>query len=128
MRCAPASSAFSTSSLTALAGRSTTSPAAILLIVPSSRRRIRAVVTSTVLRRLALEIFARQHLAFFDGRLIEGIDAHQFAHENRLQHELHEERTQGLFVEQGHRDAPDGPTAAGQALAGCPRLGRYEIA
>ena len=35
MRAAPASSAFSTSSFTALAGRSTTSPAAMRLTVPS---------------------------------------------------------------------------------------------
>jgi hypothetical protein len=42
MRRAPASSAFSTSSFTTAAGRSTTSPAAIRLMVPSGRRRILA--------------------------------------------------------------------------------------
>ena len=41
MRVAPASSAFSTSSLTAEAGRSTTSPAAMRLAVASSSCRIR---------------------------------------------------------------------------------------
>ena len=40
MRVAPASIAFSTSSLSALAGRSTTSPAAMRLIRSSGRRRI----------------------------------------------------------------------------------------
>src|SRR5665213_1435821 len=40
MREAPASSAFSTSSLTALAGRSTTSPAAMRLTVSGGRRRM----------------------------------------------------------------------------------------
>src|SRR5690606_22910513 len=40
MRVALASSAFSTSSLTALAGRSTTSPAAMRLTVSGGRRRI----------------------------------------------------------------------------------------
>jgi len=40
IRDAPASSAFSISSFTALAGRSTTSPAAMRLMVPSARRRI----------------------------------------------------------------------------------------
>src|ERR1700686_4602758 len=39
MRCAPASTAFSTSSLTTLAGRSTTSPAAIWLARSFGRRR-----------------------------------------------------------------------------------------
>ena len=41
MRVAPASSAFSTISFTAAAGRSTTSPAAMRLAVVSERRRIR---------------------------------------------------------------------------------------
>ena len=40
MRLAPASSAFSTSSLTTLAGRSITSPAAIWLIIVSESGRI----------------------------------------------------------------------------------------
>jgi hypothetical protein len=40
IRVAPASSAFSISSLSAEAGRSTTSPAAIWLTSPSGRRRI----------------------------------------------------------------------------------------
>ncbi len=40
MRDAPASMAFSTSSLTALAGRSTTSPAAMRLTVSGGRRRM----------------------------------------------------------------------------------------
>jgi hypothetical protein len=40
MRIASASSAFSINSFTAEAGRSTTSPAAIWLIVPSERRRM----------------------------------------------------------------------------------------
>ncbi len=40
MRAAPASSAFSTSSLIALAGRSTTSPAAMRLTVSGGRRRM----------------------------------------------------------------------------------------
>ena len=39
MRRAPASSAFSTSSLTTLAGRSTTSPAAMRLTMPSESWR-----------------------------------------------------------------------------------------
>jgi hypothetical protein len=40
MRVAPASTAFSTSSLMAAAGRSTTSPAAMRLMVPSESWRI----------------------------------------------------------------------------------------
>ncbi len=40
MRAAPASSAFSTSSFTAAAGRSITSPAAMRLIVVSGWRRM----------------------------------------------------------------------------------------
>ena len=40
MRLAPASMEFSTNSLIALAGRSITSPAAILLTSPSGNRRI----------------------------------------------------------------------------------------
>src|SRR5262245_60222484 len=128
MRRAPASSAFSTSSFTALAGRSTTSPAAILLIVPSSSLRMREAVTSTILGHPALKIFARQHFAFFDRRLIERIDAHQFAHENRLQHEVHKERTQCPLVQGLDREPTDRAAATGETFGGGPGLGCDEIA
>jgi hypothetical protein len=48
MRVAPASSAFSTSSFTAEAGRSTTSPAAILFERISGRIRTRAMAVSPI--------------------------------------------------------------------------------
>ena len=51
IRVAPASIAFSTSSFSALAGRSTTSPAAIRLTRCSGRRRIDMVCVSSPMRR-----------------------------------------------------------------------------
>src|SRR5690606_12752976 len=98
---APASMAFSTSSLTTLAGRSITSPAAIRLTVSGGSCRM---ATGPLPWRCAgsgalLQPLARQNLAQLDGRLVERIDAEQTAGEDRLQHEMHEQGAQRALVQ-----------------------------
>ena len=102
MRVAPASSAFSTSSFTAAAGRSTTSPAAMRLTVPSeSADRIPSVAARGISHLpprampcidCSRRYLPRQNLALFHAGLVERIDAHQPPHEDGLQHEMHHQR------------------------------------
>jgi hypothetical protein len=70
----------------------------------------------------------RASTAFFDRWLIEGIDAHEFPHENRLQHVLHKERTQGPLVQRVHSYPAHGAAPSGQAFGGRARFGRDQIA
>ena len=77
MRCAPASMAFSTSSFTALAGRSTTSPAAMRLTRVEGRRRrmgARSWRCQFTSARRCGKILAGQDLAVLDRGLVEGVD------------------------------------------------------
>ena len=74
------------------------------------------------------KIAPRQHLAFFDGGLIERIDAHQPAHDDRLQHEMHEESANAAFVDLRNVYPAHGPSARVQRLGGRARLGGDEIA
>ena len=84
MRRAPASIAFSTSSLTALAGRSTTSPAAIWLTRFGGQA---AQHRAASLRLPPLgKILAGEHLAVLDRGLVEGVDAPQLGREHGLEH------------------------------------------
>src|SRR5262245_4881207 len=116
---APASSAFSTSSLTTDAGRSMTSPAAMPLTTASSRRRMRG--RSVEDEASDLGIRARPHLgrerfvaaaaghrvgealSRLDAGLIEGIDAEQTAHHERLHLEEMKELAERGLVDRGHR-------------------------
>src|SRR5437764_11424343 len=82
MRVAPASMLFSTSSLTAAAGRSITSPAAMRLTRVGGSSRMSA----TVCLALAGEIAARQYLALFDRRLVERVNADQARRQDGLEH------------------------------------------
>ncbi len=50
-----------------------------------------------------LQPLARQNLAQLDGRLVERIDAQQTAGENRLQHEMHQQRAQRALVQADRR-------------------------
>ena len=98
--------AFSTSSFTAAAGRSTTSPAAMRLTVPSDEAGSDLRASRILLR----EILPRQNLAFFHAGLIEGIDTHQLAHDDGLQHEVHHQRAHVELIHLGQMNlrAPAG--------------------
>src|SRR5580693_8723702 len=80
IRLAPASMLFSTSSLTAAAGRSITSPAAIRLTKVGGSSRMVGTASD-----LADEIATRQDLAFLDRGLVERIDADQARRQNGLE-------------------------------------------
>src|SRR5690606_39966978 len=121
MRRAPASIAFSTSSFTALAGRSMTSPAAMRLTVASGSRRILIAGRSRRASHLA-QVLARQDLALLDRRLVERVDAEREPGHNGLQHEMHEECTHRAFVEFGHVDHPSGAGVANQRFCRRPLL------
>ena len=95
MRRAPASMAFSISSLTTLAGRSTTSPAAMRLTRFGGSWRMAIALPQAL---SAAQISARQELTRFYRRLVEGIDAQKRACENRLEHEMHHQSTKGALV------------------------------
>src|SRR5690242_14918635 len=168
MRVASASMAFSTSSFTADAGRSTTSPAAMRLtrtggncrmVMPSlclfaarvakrleqirsfdfvspyfPRKResrvartgrlpwvpafagmtdFKLVCALRVLPHLA-QILAGQHLAFFDGGLVEGVDAHELGRGDGLEHEVHEKRAKAAFVQARELNQTGRPAVADQ--------------
>src|SRR6185312_90191 len=122
IRCAPASSAFSTSSFTTEAGRSTTSPAAMRLMTASDNWRTGMWKTCaslarkssrkngldrmektipTVHRLFSGEIFLREDFALFDRRLVERIDPQKMRGDDRLQHEMHHQRAERTLVELG---------------------------
>src|SRR5579885_160264 len=148
MRLAPASSAFSMSSFTALAGRSTTSPAAMRLTVPSASRRIfmerfhaetrkrggdnisafsatpHARVSSFRLR----QVFAGEHLALFHRGLIERIHAHQPSHDHGLEHEMHHQRADAALVDLFDMHLAHGAAVFGQRFGGRAGFGGGEIA
>src|SRR5690606_28857628 len=127
---APASMAFSTSSLTTLAGRSITSPAAMRLMVSGESCRM---ATGPLPRNCAgsgglLQPLARQNLAQLDRRLIERIDAEQTAGENRLQHEMHQVSAQRALIQAIDVDKAHRPSRAGQRSRNALSLCRHEVA
>src|SRR5450432_1664560 len=60
-----------------------------------------ASVTGTSMALAARQIILRQHFAFFDRRLIEGVEAEQMRGDDRLQHEMHQQLAQRRLVELG---------------------------
>src|SRR5262249_16810282 len=101
MRVAPASIAFSISSLTTLAGRSTTSPAAMRLTRFGGSWRMAIQSPRTV---SPAQIAARDDLTRFYRRLVEGVDAQQVAGEDCLQHEMHHQGAARELIELFHVD------------------------
>src|SRR5579885_58309 len=149
IRRAPASSAFSTSSFTTDAGRSTTSPAAMRLMTASESWRTGMWTTCASLaqnssRKKGLngagriipavhtlfsgEIFLRKHLSFFHGRLIEGIDAEKMGGDDRLQHEMHHQRAERALIQLRDMDRADRAAVLRERVGGGAALGRDEIA
>src|SRR5581483_5019504 len=110
MREAPASIAFSTSSLTTLAGRSTTSPAAMRLTRLGGSSRIAMTCLG------AGEIPAGQHFTRFYRRLVERVDTEQVGGEDRFQHEMHHERAERALVQDFQIDGPHRPPGSDQGL------------
>src|SRR5581483_4317945 len=119
IRRAPASRAFSTSSFTTDAGRSTTSPAAMRLMTASESWRTGMWKTCVSLARnssgkkglsgagkiipavhtlFSGEVFLRQHFPLFHGRLVERIDPEKMRGDDRLQHEMHHQRAERGLV------------------------------
>ena len=47
------------------------------------------------------KVLARQHLALFHRRLIEGVDAQQIGGDDRLQHEMHQQRAEARSSSRG---------------------------
>src|SRR6187402_2045914 len=89
----PASMAFSTSSLTTLAGRSITSPAAMRLTVSGDSCLIATLACPPFEKRLSAfrEALSGQVFRKLYARLIERIDAEQTARENRFDHKVHQQ-------------------------------------
>src|SRR6187401_262970 len=118
MRRAPASSAFSISSLTMEAGRSTTSPGAMPATTASGSARIGSAKDEVCTlgghtflddrRKLLVprppRQGAREVLARLDARLIERVDAEQRARHQRLHLEKVEQLTERRFLEPRRRD------------------------
>src|SRR4029450_629582 len=95
MRREPASIAFSISSLTTLAGRSTTSPAAMRLTRSGGS-------CLTGIRGLCLfagEIPTGQDFTRFYCRLVEWVDAKEVRRKDRLEHEMHHQRANRPLVQ-----------------------------
>ena len=116
--------AFSISSLTTLAGRSTTSPAAMRLMRFGGSWRM----AIAFLRPFAAQIAARDELTRFYRGLVERIDAQKRAGENRLQHEVHHQSADGALVKPFDVDGADRPAGGDQRLGDGALLRRDEIA
>src|SRR5579875_1166783 len=127
MRVAPASIEFSTNSLSAEAGRSITSPAAMRLTTVSGRRRRTMRLLCRFAPHLA-KVLPRDDLAFFDRGLIKGIHAKEIGGDDGLEHEMHEEPAEHALVESREVEAPSRPAAADEALLGGALLGIEKIA
>src|SRR6476469_2809509 len=96
MRAAPASMAFSISSLTTLAGRSTTSPAAMRLMRFGGSWRMAIQGPRGVSRA---QIAARDDFTRFYRGLVERVDAQEMTGKDRLQHDMHQESAERPLVE-----------------------------
>jgi hypothetical protein len=70
----------------------------------------------------------RDHLTLFDRGLVEGIHAKEIGGDDRLQHEMHQQPAERLFVESRDMEAPSRPAVADEALLGRALLGVQEIA
>src|SRR5690625_3892793 len=124
MRRAPASRAFSSSSFTAAAGRSMTSPAAIRFTSVSGRRRKDMASPASA----GSQILTGEDLALLHGRLIEGIDLQQLCRQHRLQHEVHEETTEHELVQPREGQQPGRTAIADKGLGSGPGHGIEQIA
>src|SRR5215467_5776084 len=124
MRRAPASIAFSISSLTTLAGRSTTSPAAILLTI--SGGSCRTGILGLCL--FAGEIPARQDFTRFYRRLVERVDAKKMRGKDGFEHEMHHERAESALIQYVEIDGAHRSACIGQCLGNRALLRRNEIA
>src|SRR6185312_910275 len=125
MRLAPASIAFSTSSLTTLAGRSTTSPAAMRLMRFGGSWRMAIQGARGVSRA---QIAARDDFTRFYRRLVERVDAQEMAGEDRFQHEMHHQGAKRPLVEPFEVDGAHRPAGREQGLGDRLLLRGHEIA
>src|SRR5215468_3203211 len=76
----------------------------------------------------ARQILLRQHLAFLDRRLIEGIDAEEVRRDDRLQHEMHEQLAQRCLLERVDVYAAHRAAVLGEGLDGGAALCGDEVA
>src|SRR5882672_2173307 len=95
-------------------------------------RSIRATGTNNESRATispaAGEILLRQHLAFFDRRLVERIDAEEVRRDDRLQHEMHEQLAEARLVERLDVNVAHRAAVLDERLDGGAALRRDEIA
>src|SRR5512143_2652278 len=122
MREAPASIAFSISSLTTLAGRSTTSPAAMRLTRLGGSSRIAIWCLG------AGEIPAGQHFTRFYRRLVERVDAEEVGGKDRLQHEMHHESAERPLVQDFEVEGAHRAPGRNQSLGDGALLRRDQVA
>src|ERR1700742_3315358 len=76
---------------------------------------------------LRLQILLRQHLALFHRRLVEGVDAQKLSGDDRLQHEMHQQFAERLFVELRNMDRAHRAAILGQSLGGGAPLRADEV-
>ena len=74
------------------------------------------------------QVLLRQHLALFDRRLVEGVDAEQVRGDDRLQHEVHQQFAEARLVELLDVDGAHRAAVLGQRLGGGAALRGDEIA
>src|SRR5262249_27553787 len=124
MRGARASIAFSISSLTTLAGRSTTSPAAMRLT--RSGDSCRTGILGLCL--FAGEIPAGQDFTRFYRRLVERVDAEEMRGKDGFEHEMHHQRAERTLIQRVEIDGAHRPACIGQRLGNGALLCHDEVA
>ena len=67
------------------------------------------------------------YLAFFNPRLVKGIDPHEPPHDYRFQHEVHHQRPHLEFVDAIEVDNTYGTAILEKGLGSGPRLGLHEV-
>ena len=75
-----------------------------------------------------LQILTGQHPAFFDGGLVERVDAKEMGRDDRLQHELHQQFAEALLVEMIDVERSDRAAVAREGFGGSAALGGNKIA
>src|SRR5215470_19420092 len=86
------------------------------------------MAASTTLPLPSGEILLGQHLALFDRRLVERIEAEEARGHDRLQHELHEELTKRPLVQRLDMDRAHRTAVLGERLGGGAALRRDKVA
>src|SRR4051812_14092622 len=101
------------------------------MLIVSVMRIMRASYTEEVRRAGLLpfrQIPLREHLAFFDGGLVERIDAEQMRGNDRFQHEVHQQFPEAALVEPIEMDSAHRAAVLRQRLGGGAALRGDEIA